>query len=92
MDDRSAARFAAYKHGRGAEYDDTVASREELRKQRGQTPENSPPPIHDHSPLSDPKVLARRREAAARKIKVAESKNITSHARSPLNTDQEIPH
>ena len=35
MDDRSAERFAAYKLGRGAEYDDKSAVSDELRKQRG---------------------------------------------------------
>ena len=35
MDDRSAERFAAYKLGRGAEYDDKSAAREDLRKKRG---------------------------------------------------------
>ena len=35
MDDQSAERFAAYKLGRGAEYDDKTAAREDLRKRRG---------------------------------------------------------
>jgi putative FmdB family regulatory protein len=76
MDDRSASRLAAYKHGRGAEYDDTVAGREELRKKRG-VPENKPVPhSHHDSPLADATVYARRKEAA-RKAKIAESKAIT---------------
>ena len=62
MDDRSAERFAAYKIGRGAEYDDKAAAREELRKQRGlpaEAPDNS------HSPVAQ--LLARKKaqEAAA---------------------------
>jgi putative FmdB family regulatory protein len=79
MDNKSAARFAAYKHGRGAEYDDTVAAREETRKQRGESAEKPASDQHGHSalaghsPLADPAVLARRRAAAARKQKVIES-------------------
>lgn len=82
MDDKSAARFAAYKHGRGAEYDDTVAAREETRKQRGESVEkpaadsHGHSPLASHSPLADPAVLARRRAAAARKQKVIESKEM----------------
>jgi putative FmdB family regulatory protein len=82
MDDRSAARFAAYKLGRGAEYDDKIAGREELRKQRGIPDESSASHPHQHSPLADPTVLARRK-AAARKTKIAESKEITRHRNSP---------
>lgn len=83
MDDRSAARFAAYKLGRGAEYDDKVAARKELQKQRGVPQENSASSAtHHHSPLADPAVLARRK-AAARKTKIAESKEITGHRNSP---------
>lgn len=74
MDDRSAARLAAYKHGRGAEYDDTMAARDEARKKR-----EEPTPVpeahgHNHSPLSDPVVFAHRRDAAARKAKIAEAR------------------
>jgi len=84
MDDRSAARFAAYKLGRGAEYDDKVAAREDLRKQRGIPDESSASSAtHQHSPLADPAVLARRK-AAARKTKIAESKEITGHRSSPV--------
>lgn len=82
MDDRSAARFAAYKLGRGAEYDDKVSAREELQKQRGTPHEDLGSRSHQHSPLADPTVLARRREAA-RKTKIAESKEITGHRSSP---------
>ena len=65
MDDRSAARFAAYKHGRGAEYDDTVATREEKKKKYGVV-DKPAAHAHGHSPLADPGVFARR-AAAARK-------------------------
>ena len=65
MDDRSASRLAAYKHGRGAEYDDTMAVRAEAKKKYGVT---AKPGSHEHghSPLADPAVVARR-AAAARK-------------------------
>ncbi len=68
MDDRAAARFAAYKHGRGAEYDDTAAARAETQKKYGKT-EKKPPQHahgHGHSPLADPKVFAKRAAAARR--------------------------
>jgi putative FmdB family regulatory protein len=81
MDEKSAARFAAYKHGRGAEYDDTVAAREERTKQLG-LPQKAP--ANDHStPLADPAVYARR-AAAARKTKAAESKDLMSRPRPPV--------
>jgi len=67
MDDRSAARYAAYKHGRGAEYDDKTHAREEARKSRAEptsTPAaNAHEHAHPHSAL-----------AAARKAKAAEAK------------------
>ena len=56
--------------------DDRSAARDEAGKKRG---EPAPAPNahgHDHSPLSDPVVFAHRREAAARKAKVAESKDV----------------
>jgi len=65
MDDRSASRLAAYKHGRGAEYDDTMATREETEKKYGVARERSRH-AHGHSPLADPAVMTRR-AAAARK-------------------------
>jgi putative FmdB family regulatory protein len=69
MDDRSAARFAAYKHGRGAEYDDVMAKRAERSRQTGVL-EKPHRPRHGHahaeSPLADPAVRARRAAAAAR--------------------------
>jgi putative FmdB family regulatory protein len=49
MDDRSAERFAAYKLGRGAEYDDKSAAREDLRKKRGLPP--APSPDTSNSPV-----------------------------------------
>jgi putative FmdB family regulatory protein len=65
MDDRSASRLAAYKHGRGAEYDDTMAARDEAKKKYG-VAEKQGSHAHGHSPLADPAVLASR-AAAARK-------------------------
>ena len=38
MDDKAARRWVAHAHGRGAEYDDTAAMREELRTKRGELP------------------------------------------------------
>ena len=76
MDDRSAARLAAYKAGRGAEYEDVVAARKEFALQNGTAEIGQPPPLtHSHTPLSDPVVLANRRKAA-QKEKVAESATI----------------
>jgi hypothetical protein len=73
MDDQSASRLAAYKAGRGAEYDDTTAARNEHASQRADGERGQPaPPVHSHSPLSDPVILANRREAA-QKEKVAKS-------------------
>jgi putative FmdB family regulatory protein len=87
MDDRSAARFAAYKHGRGAEYDDKTHERAEARKKRD-APAQEPaaaahPHAHSHTPLADPLVYANRRDAAARKAKAAGAKEITSRPRRP---------
>ena len=86
MDDHSASRIAAYRRGRGAEYDDTVAAREELQKKRAEPPARAGHESHSHSPLADPAVFARRREAAARKVKVAESKEIKPPHSSPTPT------
>jgi putative FmdB family regulatory protein len=70
MDDRSAARYAAYKHGRGAEYDDKTLARDEAQKKRGEPP---PKPAaasaHDHAHSHVHSAAA-----AARKTKAAESK------------------
>jgi hypothetical protein len=75
MDGPSSARYAAHLHGRGAEYDETVATRAEIGKQRG---EPAAPAKHDHahshSPLADPAVYARRRAAATRAKKTAPAK------------------
>jgi len=73
MDDPSAARLAAHKAGRGAEYDDTVAARKELALRRGDGGSGLPPrAAHSHSPLSDPTVFANRRKAAQEE-KITES-------------------
>ena len=75
MDDQSAARLAAYKAGRGAEYDDTVATRKDAMQQ-GEDASASPTRASpSHSPLSDPVVFANRRKAA-QKEKIAESATI----------------
>ena len=79
MDDRSAARLAAYKAGRGAEYDDTVAARNELARQHGKSESDEVARSgHSHSPLSDPQILANRAKAA-QKEKIAESAAITKN-------------
>ena len=52
MDRKSAERFVANVHGRGAEYDDRVGAREELAKKRGERPVAEPAPAahtHGHS-------------------------------------------
>jgi putative FmdB family regulatory protein len=85
MDDHSASRIAAYRRGRGAEYDDTVAARDELQKKRAEPPAKAGHENHSHSPLADPAVFARRREAAARKVKIAESKQIKPPPSSPTS-------
>jgi putative FmdB family regulatory protein len=61
MDDKSAARFAAYKTGRGHEYDDKQATVAERRKQRGEVE----PVDNSYSPVKQ--ILARKKakEAAA---------------------------
>lgn len=73
MDKPSSARYAAYLHGRGGEYDETVAARADQRKRRGE-PESAKPHDHSHSPLSDPAVYARRRAAASRAKKAPTAK------------------
>jgi putative FmdB family regulatory protein len=67
MDDRSAARYAAYKHGRGAEYDDKTQAREEAKKKRDEPP--SKPTLSAHKHAHSYSALA-----AARKAKAAEAK------------------
>jgi len=71
MDDRSAARYAAYKHGRGAEYDDKTQAHEEAKKKRDEPPSKPAPGTHQHA---HPHSHAQSALAAARKAKVAESK------------------
>jgi len=63
MDDRSAERFAAYKLGRGAEYDDKSAAREDLRKKQGIPP--SPSPHQSNSPVTA--MVARKKAEQAKK-------------------------
>jgi hypothetical protein len=69
MDQPTTSRYAAYLHGRGAEYDDTVAARTEQKQKRGTPVEKTPAHQHSHSPLADPAVYARRRAAAKRSVK-----------------------
>ncbi len=64
MDDRSAARYAAYKHGRGAEYDDKMHEREERGKKRGDPPAKTAASAHQHGHAHAP---------AGRKAKAAKS-------------------
>jgi hypothetical protein len=66
MDQPTSSRYAAYLHGRGAEYDDTVAARTEQETQRGTPTKAQPNHQHSHSPLADPAIYARRRAAAAK--------------------------
>jgi putative FmdB family regulatory protein len=73
MDDRSAARYAAYKHGRGAEYDDKTQARDEAKKKRDEPPSKPAPAAHQHAHSHS--ALA----AAARKAKAAESKPLKAH-------------
>lgn len=62
MDDRSAERFAAYKLGHGAEYDDKSAAREDLRKKRGLPP--TPAPDTSNSPVA---AMVARKKAEQKK-------------------------
>jgi putative FmdB family regulatory protein len=77
MDDPSAARYAAYKHGRGAEYDDKTRERAEAKKKRGEPPPSKADTLphqhtHSHLPLS-----------AAHKAKAAQAKEVTNRPRTP---------
>lgn len=70
MDDRSAARYAAYKHGRGAEYDDKTLAREETKKKRDEPPSKpAAASAHDHAHSHSHAALG-----AARKAKAAQAK------------------
>jgi len=72
MDDRSAARYAAYKHGRGAEYDDKTLAHDEARKKRDEPPSKPAAASahgHDHAHAHSHAALA-----AARKAKAAQAK------------------
>ena len=54
MDQKSGERFIAHFNGRGDEYDDKMASREDLRKKRGLPPPPAPPPSgHRHEARRD---------------------------------------
>ncbi|HLK85209.1 MAG TPA: zinc ribbon domain-containing protein [Candidatus Binataceae bacterium] len=64
MDDRSAARYAAYKHGRGAEYDDKMHEREERGKKRGDPHAKTAASTHQYGHAHAP---------AGRKAKAAKS-------------------
>jgi len=66
MDKPSTSRYAAYLHGRGAEYDETVAGQTEKQRQSGVPAKKKPKHDHGDSPLADPAVYARRRAAAKR--------------------------
>jgi putative FmdB family regulatory protein len=49
MDQKSAQRFVAHVRGRGAQFDETVAARAELRKKRGEPPQPAAPGhVHAH--------------------------------------------
>jgi putative FmdB family regulatory protein len=50
MDEKAARRWLAHCNGRGAEYDEKAANREELRKKRGEPPPPKPDaPAHAHA-------------------------------------------
>ena len=50
MDETAAKRWIAHSQGRGSEFDDRLAKREELRKQRGEpAPAKPAAPAHGHS-------------------------------------------
>lgn len=49
MDQPSAERFVEHVQGRGAQYDDAVGAREELRKRRGAPPVAEAPAAHEHA-------------------------------------------
>jgi hypothetical protein len=75
MDDQSAERFAAYKLGRGAEYDDKSATREYLRKKHGLAP--TPAPDQSNSPVAA--MVARKKAAQAKKAaKAVKSEPLTT--------------
>src|SRR5712692_6036053 len=50
--------------------DDVTAARAELRKKQAEPPAKAGHEGHSHSPLADPAVFARQREAPARKVKI----------------------
>jgi len=76
MDDPSAARYAAYKHGRGAEYDDKTLARAEAKKRSAEPPSKPDAPSHQHAHSHSPL-------GAARKAKAAQAKETTNRPRTP---------
>jgi hypothetical protein len=68
MDDKSAERFAAYKAGRGHEYDDKQAAHQEMLKKRG---EPQPAPASSDSPVA--RVLARKKARQAKSASASSS-------------------
>lgn len=73
MDQPSSARYAAHLNGRGGEYDETVAARSETRKKGGEPEPVMTHSAHEHSPLSNPAVYRRRKDAAAKSANKASS-------------------
>jgi putative FmdB family regulatory protein len=70
MDDRSAKRFAAYKLGRGAEYDDKSATIEEQRKKRGLPAPAAP--TQTNSAIA--RMVARKKDEQAKTAKAAKAR------------------
>jgi len=79
MDDRSAARYAAYKHGRGAEYDDKLNARDEAQKKRGEPPDKPAAVAHDHDHSHSHATMA----TAVRKAKAAKAQAAASRPQPP---------
>jgi putative FmdB family regulatory protein len=81
MDDRSAARYAAYKHGRGAEYDDKLNAPDEAQNKRGEPPPVKPAAAaQDHGHSHSHAAMA----AAVRKAKAAKAKAAASRPQPPV--------
>ncbi|HTT74486.1 MAG TPA: zinc ribbon domain-containing protein [Candidatus Binataceae bacterium] len=73
MDDKSAERFAAYKMGRGHQYDDKQAAIAERRKQRG---EAEPKPDNTNSPVAQ--ILARKKAREAKEAAKAAGASVAA--------------
>ena len=69
MDDRSAERFAAYKLGRGTEYDDKSAAKVEWLKKRGLPA----PPARDQTNSPVARMVARKKAEQAKKAAQADA-------------------